>query len=43
LRWGSRPPLNLKGKTIILVDDGLATGLTMEIAIKELKAKNPKK
>lgn len=41
--WGRRPPLGLKGKIAILVDDGLATGLTMEIAIKELKSKDPAK
>jgi len=37
-----RPPLNLKGKTVLLVDDGLATGATMKAAIqlvKEQKAK----
>lgn len=30
---GDRPALNLKNKTVILVDDGLATGLTMRAAI----------
>lgn len=34
---GSRPPLNLKNKTIIIVDDGLATGLTMRAAIVSVK------
>ena len=29
-----RPPLNLKGKTVILVDDGLATGATMLAAAR---------
>lgn len=33
-----RPPLNLKGKTAILVDDGLATGATMKAAIVSVKA-----
>ncbi|MBU1146469.1 phosphoribosyltransferase [Patescibacteria group bacterium] len=33
----SRPPLDLKNKTAILVDDGLATGLTMRAAIKSVK------
>lgn len=39
----NRPPLNVKGKTIILVDDGVATGATMRAAIKalnEMKADN---
>jgi len=34
---GTRPPLDLKNKTAILVDDGLATGLTMRAAIKTVK------
>lgn len=33
-----RPKPNLKGKTVILVDDGLATGATMEAAVKSAKA-----
>ena len=32
------PPRNLKGKSIILVDDGLATGATMEAAIESVKS-----
>lgn len=35
-RKGKKLP-NLEGKTIILVDDGIATGSTMEAAIKTLK------
>lgn len=31
---GGRPPLDLKGLTVILVDDGLATGATMLAAVK---------
>lgn len=31
------------GKIAILVDDGIATGLTMEAAIKEIKHQNPAK
>ncbi len=38
-----RPPLNLQGKTVILVDDGLATGATMKAAIVSVKAQSPKK
>ena len=33
-----RPPLDLDGKTVILVDDGLATGSTMAAAIKGVRA-----
>lgn len=32
-----RPPRDVKGKTVILVDDGLATGSTMKAAIKTMK------
>ncbi len=38
-----RPPLNLTDKTIIIVDDGIATGSTMEASIKYIKNKKPKK
>ncbi len=38
-----REPVNLKGKTVIIVDDGIATGLTMLAGIKEVKAKKPAK
>jgi predicted phosphoribosyltransferase len=36
-----RPPLVLSGKTAILVDDGIATGATMEAAVKAAKALSP--
>jgi putative phosphoribosyl transferase len=34
---GTRSPLDLKNKTVVLVDDGLATGLTMRAAVKTAK------
>jgi predicted phosphoribosyltransferase len=34
---GDRAPLDVRGKTVILVDDGLATGATMLAAIKALR------
>lgn len=37
LYLGTRKPLSCKGKTAILVDDGIATGLTMKAAIRELQ------
>ena len=40
---GSRAPVVLKGRTVILVDDGIATGATMEVAIKWAKGQNPDK
>lgn len=39
----NRPPLDLLGKTAILVDDGIATGATMRAAILSAKRKNAKK
>lgn len=40
-RWNTyrkgRGPLDLHGKTAIIVDDGIATGLTMEVAIDYVK------
>lgn len=38
---GKRPFPTLLNKTIILVDDGIATGATMYAAIKALKKRNP--
>lgn len=34
---GGKYPIGCRGKTAILVDDGIATGLTMKAAIKELE------
>ena len=36
-----RPPIDLSGKTVILVDDGLATGSSMRVAAFALKQKQP--
>jgi len=41
--WGDREELNLHGKTAVIVDDGLATGLTMEAAIAEARARGASK
>jgi predicted phosphoribosyltransferase len=38
-----RETINVEGKIAILVDDGIATGLTMRVAIMELKHRNPRK
>ncbi len=37
----NRPPLNIKNQTVILVDDGLATGATMRAAIAAAKQDQP--
>jgi putative phosphoribosyl transferase len=38
---GDRPQYRLEGKTVILVDDGLATGSTMRAAVQALKRHSP--
>jgi putative phosphoribosyl transferase len=38
---GGRPPLDVQGKTVILIDDGLATGSTMRAAVTALRQKGP--
>jgi erythromycin esterase-like protein/predicted phosphoribosyltransferase len=37
---GGRPPLEVKGKTAILVDDGLATGASMRAAVEALRLRD---
>ncbi|MCK4265217.1 phosphoribosyltransferase [Candidatus Babeliales bacterium] len=39
----NRSPLQLKDKIIILVDDGIATGSSILVAIKSIKSKQPQK
>lgn len=39
----NRPPIDVAGKTVILVDDGLATGSTMRAAVQALRALKPRK
>ncbi|MGZ6576422.1 MAG: erythromycin esterase family protein, partial [Solirubrobacteraceae bacterium] len=38
---GERPPPDLAGRTVILVDDGLATGATMLAAVRAVKLDDP--
>src|SRR5262249_41726814 len=40
---GNRSALDVRNKTVILVDDGLATGSTMRAAVKALRQKQPRK
>lgn len=39
----NRKSLPVKGKIVMLVDDGIATGLTLEAAIGDIKDRHPKK
>ena len=36
-----RPPIDVRGRTVILVDDGLATGSSMRVAAAALRQKQP--
>jgi predicted phosphoribosyltransferase len=38
---GDRPPLDVRGRTVILIDDGLATGSTMRAAVTALRGQAP--
>ena len=38
---GDRPPLDLADRTVILVDDGIATGASMLAAVRAVRAKSP--
>jgi len=40
---GDRPPLDVTGKTVILVDDGLATGSTMRAAVAGLRQRGARR
>ncbi len=40
---GGRPPLDVEGRTVILVDDGLATGSTMRAAVEAVRRRGPRK
>ena len=38
---GDRPPVDMAGKTVILVDDGIATGASMLAAVRAVRADDP--
>ncbi|TIQ34926.1 MAG: phosphoribosyltransferase [Mesorhizobium sp.] len=40
---GELAPLSVAGKTVIIVDDGAATGTTMKVAIRAMKRRSPRK
>jgi predicted phosphoribosyltransferase len=39
---GSRPAMHIEGRTVILADDGLATGATAQAAIESVRRHRPK-
>ncbi|MFZ5719608.1 MAG: phosphoribosyltransferase [Pseudomonadota bacterium] len=38
---GDRPPLSVRGRTAIVVDDGVATGATTRAALRSVRAREP--
>ena len=38
---GTRPPLHLQGHCVLLVDDGITTGATMEAAVRAVRKQQP--
>jgi putative phosphoribosyl transferase len=38
---GNRPPSDVRGRTVVLVDDGLATGSTMLVAVRAVRVQKP--
>lgn len=38
---GDRPPMHLRGKVVVLVDDGIATGSTMRAAARFVRSQSP--
>ena len=40
---GGLPPLDVRGKTVIVVDDGLATGFSMRAAVTALRSLSPRR
>jgi putative phosphoribosyl transferase len=40
---GERPPLELAGRTVVVVDDGVATGVTDTAALRSIRKRGPRR
>ena len=40
---GNRPAVKVQGRTVVLVDDGIATGATLNAAVLALKTQHPRR
>ncbi len=40
---GERPPIDVTGRTVIVTDDGVATGATMKAVLSEVKRQGPER
>jgi putative phosphoribosyl transferase len=38
---GNRPPIPVEGKTVLLIDDGVATGASMQVGVAALRQRRP--
>jgi putative phosphoribosyl transferase len=38
-----RPPIDLRNRTVLLIDDGLATGATMKAAVEAVRTRKPER
>lgn len=39
---GSRPPADVRGRTVVVIDDGVATGFTITAALQSVARRNPR-
>ena len=38
---GDRPPVDVEGRSVLVIDDGLATGVSARAALRSVRARNP--